>query len=365
MVVLEIRDDAGFASALQSAKGKLVVVDFFATWCGPCKVVAPIFDGLSTKYTQECVFLKVDVDQVREVAQAAGVKQLPSFGFYHQGKLLELIVGGDPRSIENKIKTLSEKYATFAFKGPGNSLLGGSSSAASAAPASKPAAAAAAPARRNPWADPDFKLAKAAAAKPAATPAAAPAAAPKPAATATAPKPATAATATTAAAPSSSSGDRVNPWATKEVPKAAAAAAPPAAAPKPTPAAASAPAVAPTPAAPVAAAAAAAPASDSSASAPAPAADSAPADPATSSSSAEPAPATATGASSASAPAAGPAGNDPSLTKQLNPTFLSALLEMGFGQVRAEKALILTGNKGIDQGLNWIMQQYGAYTNRY
>ena len=335
-----------------------------ATWCGPCKVVAPIFEQLSNKYSKEAVFAKLDVDKVREAAQSAGVKSLPSFGFFHEGALLELQVGGDPVTLENKIKTLSAKHSSYAFKGAGHSMLGSSSSSgagagAGAVPPTKAigANAPSAPSggRRNPWADPDFKLAKAAkgegaaaapAAKPAPVAAAKPAAAPAPVAAvkpvapvvapkAAAPAPAAAApkpAAAPAAAPASSGAERPNPWATKEVKGASA----PAAAPAP---AAAAPAAAATPAA------AAAPAASSSSAAPAAA-----------SAAAAPADGPSASASSSAAPAsAGPAQNDPALVKNLNSGFLSALTDMGFPRLRCEKALILTGNKSVDKALEWLM----------
>ncbi|MGH0123854.1 UNVERIFIED_CONTAM: hypothetical protein FKN15_073953 [Acipenser sinensis] len=63
-MVQEIEDKDQFDKALKNAGSKLVVVDFTATWCGPCKSISPFFDALAEKY-KDVVFLKVDVDEAQ------------------------------------------------------------------------------------------------------------------------------------------------------------------------------------------------------------------------------------------------------------------------------------------------------------
>ncbi|RXM98838.1 Thioredoxin [Acipenser ruthenus] len=60
----EYRDQDQFDKALKNAGSKLVIVDFTATWCGPCKSISPFFDALAEKY-KDVVFLKVDVDEAQ------------------------------------------------------------------------------------------------------------------------------------------------------------------------------------------------------------------------------------------------------------------------------------------------------------
>lgn len=98
-----IASDAEFDPELTNAGTKLVVVDFYATWCGPCRNIAPIFVQLSQKY-HKAVFLKVDVDQCQETAQSQGVTAMPTFIFYRNKVKIDLQRGADPAALEEKIK---------------------------------------------------------------------------------------------------------------------------------------------------------------------------------------------------------------------------------------------------------------------
>merc|ERR1712170_344519 len=69
-----------FNSELASAGGKLVVVDFFATWCGPCKMIAPHLEEMD-KTMDDVVFLKVDVDECEDIAQEYKINAMPTFIF--------------------------------------------------------------------------------------------------------------------------------------------------------------------------------------------------------------------------------------------------------------------------------------------
>lgn len=98
-----IATDAEFDPELTNAGTKLVVVDFFATWCGPCRNIAPVFVQLSQKYPK-AVFLKVDVDQCQETAQSQGVSAMPTFIFYRNKVKIDSQRGADPNALEEKIK---------------------------------------------------------------------------------------------------------------------------------------------------------------------------------------------------------------------------------------------------------------------
>ncbi|KAM0713320.1 hypothetical protein Q7P35_000772 [Cladosporium inversicolor] len=93
---------ADFDAAL-GEKG-LMVVDFFATWCGPCKVIAPQVVKFSNNYT-DARFYKIDVDEVPEVAQEQSVRAMPTFLLYKDGKQVGEVVGANPVALEAAIKT--------------------------------------------------------------------------------------------------------------------------------------------------------------------------------------------------------------------------------------------------------------------
>ncbi len=82
----------------------LVVLDFFATWCGPCKVLTPQLESLSKVYSN-VVFLKVDVDEFEEIASTHQISAMPTIMFYKNGQLLnDTVVGGKISQIEHVIK---------------------------------------------------------------------------------------------------------------------------------------------------------------------------------------------------------------------------------------------------------------------
>eukprot|EP00823_Brevimastigomonas_motovehiculus_P005079 TRINITY_DN353_c0_g1_i1.p1 TRINITY_DN353_c0_g1~~TRINITY_DN353_c0_g1_i1.p1 ORF type:complete len:152 (-),score=28.70 TRINITY_DN353_c0_g1_i1:134-544(-) len=84
--------------------GKLVVLDWFATWCGPCKQISPIFEKLSNDpVNKNVVFVKADVDEMPEGAEKYGVSAMPTFQMMKEGKVVETIVGASPAKLRDLV----------------------------------------------------------------------------------------------------------------------------------------------------------------------------------------------------------------------------------------------------------------------
>ncbi|XP_014883436.1 thioredoxin-like [Poecilia latipinna] len=98
-----------FNDILSTAGNKLVVVDFTATWCGPCRRIGPVFEKQAEDpANKDVIFLKVDVDEASDVSQKCEIRSMPTFHFYKNGKKVDEFTGANEKLLMEKIKQLRQ-----------------------------------------------------------------------------------------------------------------------------------------------------------------------------------------------------------------------------------------------------------------
>ncbi|EDV45876.1 thioredoxin-T [Drosophila erecta] len=106
-MVYLVRTKDDLDQQLSLAEDKLVVIDFYANWCGPCNIIAPKLEELAQQYSNRAVILKVNVDQNEDITEEYNVTSMPTFVFIKDGNVLEVFVGCN---VEKLAKSM-EKYA--------------------------------------------------------------------------------------------------------------------------------------------------------------------------------------------------------------------------------------------------------------
>ena len=101
--VMEVTDET-FSQEVEQIEG-LAMVDFWAAWCGPCRMVAPIVDELAKEYAGQVKVAKLDVDTSQRTAMRFNVRSIPSVLFFKDGQHVDTVIGAVPKPhLEQKIK---------------------------------------------------------------------------------------------------------------------------------------------------------------------------------------------------------------------------------------------------------------------
>ena len=87
-----------------------VVVDFYADWCGPCKIISPVIHKLSEEYQGKVKFVKVDTDANQELAMQFGIMSIPTVMFFAKGKVEDIVIGAVPSTVlKSKVDALLKR----------------------------------------------------------------------------------------------------------------------------------------------------------------------------------------------------------------------------------------------------------------
>ena len=94
---IEIGTDANFEQLVNQSNVP-VLVDFWAPWCGPCRMVGPVLEEVADEYAGRAKVVKVNVDQEQLIAGSMGVRSIPTIALFHNGEVKDLMVGARPKS---------------------------------------------------------------------------------------------------------------------------------------------------------------------------------------------------------------------------------------------------------------------------
>jgi len=113
---ISIESKAHLDKIFAESNDKLSIIDFTATWCGPCRLINPVFEALSKKHA-DVNFLKCDVDDRQDVAAFYGVSSMPTFLFFKGDTKVDMVRGPNKAALEEGIRKHSTSSGSFPGEG--------------------------------------------------------------------------------------------------------------------------------------------------------------------------------------------------------------------------------------------------------
>ncbi|TKA76361.1 hypothetical protein B0A49_06089 [Cryomyces minteri] len=116
---VQIQSPAQFSSLLSSSR--IVVVDFYADWCGPCKAIAPVYEQLSSQLSRpnQITFTKVNTDNQQEIAQSYNITAMPTFLIFKQSREVTRIRGANPAQLSTAVQKLAAEASGYSSNSAG------------------------------------------------------------------------------------------------------------------------------------------------------------------------------------------------------------------------------------------------------